>query len=171
MKHLMGFALIALTLSSCNKSNEEQKTDSPKEYPFLVVKPEDRNLSVKYTAVLEGQQDVEVRPEVSGLITKVCIEEGAKVRKGQVLFVIDQVPYRAALQKAQASVATAEAGLANAKLTLEGKEELYKEKVISDFELRTAQNSYKSAEAALLQAKALLREAENNLRTQRLRAR
>lgn len=163
MKHLMGFALIALTLSSCNKSNEEQKTDSPKEYPFLVVKPEDRNLSVKYTAVLEGQQDVEVRPEVSGLITKVCIEEGAKVRKGQVLFVIDQVPYRAALQKAQASVATAEAGLANAKLTLEGKEELYKEKVISDFELRTAQNSYKSAEAALLQAKALLREAENNL--------
>ncbi len=55
------------------------------------------------------------------------------MRRGQVLFVIDQVPYRAALQKAQASVATAEANLANAKLSLEGKQELFKEKVISDY--------------------------------------
>jgi len=130
---------------------------------LLAVKPEDKSLSVKYTAVLQGRQDVEVRPEVSGLITKVCVEEGARVHKGQVLFVIDQIPYKAALQKAQAAVATAEANLANAKLTLEGKEELFKEKVISDFELRTAQNTYKSAEASLLQAKAEQRTAENNL--------
>ncbi len=129
----------------------------------MVVKPEDKSLSVKYTAVLEGKQDVEVRPEVSGLITKVCVEEGAKVRKGQVLFIIDEVPYEAAYQKAKATVATAEANLANAKLTLDGKEELFKEKVISDFELRTAQNSYNSAEAALMQAKAELRNAENDL--------
>lgn len=129
----------------------------------MSVKPEDKSLSVKYTAVLEGRQDVEIRPEVSGLITKVNVEEGAKVKKGQVLFVIDQVPYRAALQRAQASVATAEANLANAKLSLEGKEELFKEKVISDFELRTAQNAYRSAEAALLQAKAEQRSAENDL--------
>lgn len=162
-KHIIAIALIGPVLYSCGKSSGEQKMDAPQEYPLLVVAPQDKNLSVKYTAVLEGRQDVEVRPEVSGLITKVCIDEGAKVRKGQVLFIIDQVPYRAALQKAQAAVATAEATLANAKLSLEGKEELFKEKVISDFELRTAQNSYKSAEAALLQAKAELRDAENNL--------
>ena len=159
----MAVAFTGLVLSSCGSGNVEQKADAPKEYPLLAVKPEDRSLSVKYSAVLEGRQDVEVRPEVSGLITKVCVEEGARVRKGQVLFVIDQVPYRAALQKAQASVATAEANLANAKLALDGKEELFKEKVISDFELRTAQNTYKSAEAALLQAKAELCNAENNL--------
>lgn len=128
-----------------------------------MVKPEDRNLSVKYSAVLEGCQDVEVRPEVAGLITKVNVKEGAHVRKGEVLFIIDQIPYRTAVQKAEAMVATAEAGVANAKLVLEGKEELFKEKVISDYELRTAQNSYRSAEASLLQAKAQLREAENNL--------
>ena len=150
---LIVIALIGLVFSSCGKGNEMQKVDTPQEYPLLVVKPEDRNLSVRYTAVLQGRQDVEVRPEVSGLITKVCIDEGAKVRKGQVLFVIDQVPYKAALQKAQAAVATAEAAKANAKLTLEGKEELFKENVISDFELRTAQNSYRSAEAALMQAR------------------
>lgn len=161
--HIIAVALAGLVLSSCSGGDGEQKSEMPQEYPLLTVKPEDKNLSVKYTAVLEGRQDVEVRPEVSGLITKVCVDEGAKVRKGQVLFVIDQVPYRAALQKAQAAVATAEANLANAKLSLEGKQELFNEKVISDFELRTAQNTYKSAEAALLQANAELRNAENNL--------
>ncbi len=162
-KQILAMTLAGLALSSCSHGEGDRKTDAPQEYPLLAVKPQDKSLAVKYSAVLEGRQDVEVRPEVSGLITKVCIDEGAKVRKGQVLFVIDQVPYRAALQKAQAAVATAEANLANARLTLDGKEELYKEKVISDFELRTAQNSYKSAEAALMQARAELRDAENNL--------
>lgn len=161
--YLMAAALTGMIMSSCGNGGGENGADAPQEYPLLVVKPEDRTLSVKYTSVLQGLQDVEVRPEVSGLITKVCVEEGARVRKGQVLFIIDQVPYRAALQKAKAAVATAEANLANSKLNLEGKEELFKEKVISDFELRTAQNSYKSAEAALLQANAELRTAENNL--------
>ncbi len=155
--------LIGLFLASCGNGNGDRQAAAPQEYPLLEVKPEDRSLSVKYTAVLEGRQDVEVRPEVSGLITKVCVEEGARVKKGQVLFVINQVPYQAAYQKAQASVATAEANLANAKLSLDGKEELFKEKVISDYELRTARNAYASAEAALLQAKAELRDAENNL--------
>ncbi len=160
---IFAMALTILTLSSCGGEKSENQAEAPQEYPLMSVKPEDKSLSVKYTAVLEGRQDVEIRPEVSGLITKVNVEEGAKVKKGQVLFVIDQVPYRAALQRAQASVATAEANLANAKLSLEGKEELFKEKVISDFELRTAQNAYSSAEAALLQAKAEQRSAENDL--------
>lgn len=133
------------------------------EYPLMTLKQEDRQLSVKYSAVIEGRQDVEVRPQVSGTITKVCVDEGAQVRKGQVLFVIDQVPYRAALQKAEASVATAEANAATAKQNLEGKELLYQGKVVSDFELRTARNEYKSALASLKQAKAELDDARNNL--------
>lgn len=80
-----------------------------------------------------------------------------------MLFVIDQIPYKAAVQKAQASVATAEANEATVKQTLEGKQMLYNEKVVSDFELRTAQNEYKSAQASLMQAKAELTDALNNL--------
>lgn len=91
------------------------------------------------------------------------MKEGARVSKGQVLFVIDQVPYLAALKQAEASVATAEANEATAKLTLEGKESLYKDKVISDFELRTARNNYQSAQATLMQAQAELVNARNNL--------
>lgn len=153
--------LCLLLFSACKQGGGEQAKTG--EYPLQTLKPEDRELTVKYSAVIEGKQDVEVRPQVSGTITRVCVEEGARVRKGQVLFVIDQVPYQAALQKAKAAVATAEANLATARLNLEGKEQLFKDKVVSDFELRTAQNTAKSAEAALQQAKAELRDAENNL--------
>lgn len=161
VKSILGFGLCCLALSACQQSRKPQEEGG--KYPLLTLTPEDRQLSVKYSAVIEGKQDVEVRPQVSGTITQVLVEEGAHVHKGQVLFIIDQVPYRAALQKARAAVATAEANEATAKQTLDGKMSLYEDKVISDFELRTAQNEYKSTQAALLQAQAELTDAQNNL--------
>lgn len=161
VKSILGIGLCCLVLSACQQNRKQQ--DEGGNYPLLTLKPEDRQLAVNYSAVIEGKQDVEVRPQVSGTITQVLVEEGARVHKGQVLFVIDQVPYRAALQKAQAAVATAEANEATAKQTLDGKLSLYEDKVISNFELRTAQNEYKSAQAALLQAQAELTDAKNNL--------
>ena len=157
---VLGFACFSF-LIGCKSEGKQDNDDS--DYPLMTLKKEDRQLSVSYPAVIEGRQDVEVRPQVSGTITRVCVEEGARVHKGQVLFVIDQVPYRAAVQKAKAAVAVAEANEATAKQTLDGKKILYNDKVISDFELRTAQNEYKSAEANLMQAKAELTDAQNNL--------
>lgn len=157
---VLGLGCVML-LAGCQSQTSQQGSST--DYPLLTLKPEDRQLSVKYSAVIEGKQDVEIRPQVSGTITEVCVEEGARVRKGQVLFVIDQVPYQAALKQAEASVATAEANEATAKLTLEGKESLYQDKVISDFELRTARNNYRTAQAALMQAQAELTNARNNL--------
>lgn len=132
-------------------------------YPLLKVFPEDRTLSVSYSAVIEGKQDVEVRPQVSGFVTDVRVKEGARVKKGQILFVIDTIPYAAAYRQAKAAVATSEAQLATAELSLEGSEDLYEEKVISDFELQTARNSYNSAVAALRQAEAAEASAAQNL--------
>ena len=161
IKSIIVSGLGLMLLASCGQDGKQQTEAG--EYALMTLKPEDRQLSVKYSAVIEGKQDVEVRPQVSGTITQVCVKEGARVKKGQVLFVIDQVPYLAALQKAKAAVATAEANLATARLNLEGKESLFNDKVISDFELRTAQNTCKSAQAALQQAQAEKRDAENNL--------
>lgn len=129
----------------------------------MTLKREDRQLTERYAAVIRGRQDVEVRPQVSGTITQVRVEEGAKVKRGQILFIIDQVPYKAAVEVAKAAVATAEAAEETARQTLEGKQMLYADKVISDFELRTAQNEYKSAQAATMQARAELVNARNNL--------
>lgn len=129
----------------------------------MAVTPENRRLERVYTAVINGRQSVEIRPQVSGTITKICIEEGAKVSKGQVLFVIDQVPYRAALQTAIANVKSAEAIVATARITADSKEELFKENVVSAFDLQVSRNSLQEAEAALEQARANEVNARNDL--------
>lgn len=122
-----------------------------------------RTLSQSYTAVINGRQSVEIRPQVSGTITQVCIAEGAKVKKGQTLVIIDQVPYKAALETAVVNVKSAEASVGTARLTANSKEQLFKEKVVSDFDLQTARNSLLQAEATLAQAKAEEVNARNNL--------
>lgn len=66
-------------------------------------------MTEKYPASIEGRQDIAIFPQVSGTISKVCVKEGQKVRKGQSLFIIDQVPFKAALQMAQANVEAAQA--------------------------------------------------------------
>lgn len=163
LRNSIAFGLfLALVCPAC-KQNRNVQQGAGNDYPLLTLTREDRKLSVKYSAVIEGKQDVEIRPQVSGFITDVRVKEGAYVNKGDILFVIDQVPYQAALQKAEANVASAEANLAIARQTLEGKQLLYDEKVVSDFELRTAENNYRTACATLLQAQAEKRDAENNL--------
>lgn len=150
-----------LSFASC-KQKVQTRTEAVT-YPLLKVSTEDRTLSVSYSSVIEGKQDVEVRPQVSGFITDVLVKEGAKVRKGQTLFIIDTIPYAASYREAKAAVATAQAQLATSELSLEGSEDLYNEKVISDFELQTARNSYNSAVAVLRQAEAAEASAAQNL--------
>lgn len=145
-------------------SCDNQQKDMPSEkYKTLTVTKSNQTLQSEYPAILRGRQAVEVRPQVSGTITKICIKEGDIVHKGQVLFIIDQVPYKAALETALANVKSAEAKLRTARLTANSKEELYKEKVISDFDRQTAINQQLEAEAALAQAKAEETNARNSL--------
>lgn len=146
-------------ICACNDSQQD-KTES--QYKTLKITRTDQTLQSDYTARLKGRQEVEIRPQVSGLITDIRINEGDAVKKGQVLFIIDQVPYKAALETAIANVRSAEAQLATAKLTAQSKETLYKEKIISDFELQTARNTLAEAEAVLAQAKAQELNARNN---------
>ena len=156
----IGLCLL-MGMNSCKQQATQQPTAST--YPLITLAPEDRTLTVSYTSVIEGKQDVEIRPQVSGFVTDVLVKEGAKVRKGEPLFIIDTIPYAATYRQAKAAVATAEAQMATARLTLEGDEELYKEKVISDFQLQTTRNNYNTAVAALAQAKAQEASAANNL--------
>lgn len=152
-------ALLGMLTACTQPAPTSQETG----YKTMTVKKENRLLTNSYSAVVKGRQSVEIRPQVSGTITEICVKEGAKVHKGQVLFVIDQVPYKAALQTALANVKSAEAAVATARLTFDSKEELFKERVISDFDRQTAQNSLLEAEASLAQAKANETNARNDL--------
>ena len=156
--------------TSCKQQTSQQQQTQASVYPVLKLATTDRTLSESYTAVIEGKQYVEVRPQVSGIITDVLVKEGANVRKGETLFIIDTIPYAAAYNQALAAVASAEAQVATAKLNLTGSEELYKQKVISDFELQTSVNSYNTAVANLANAKAQEASAANNLSFTRVKS-
>jgi len=156
-----GTILFLLILSSCN--NEEEKNTAPKYYPTKILAADNRTTSTQYPAILKGRQSVEIRPQCSGLVTRICIEEGACVKKGQVLFVIDQAPYLSALKTASANVSQAETRLATARLTLDSKEMLFKEQVISEYEWQTARNELKAAEATLEQMQAQYDNARTEL--------
>lgn len=132
-------------------------------YEVMTLSPADRMISSTYSATIRGRQDIDIYPQVGGTLTKVCVTEGQRVKNGQTLFIIDQVPYEAALQTAVANVESANASLATAQLTYDSKQELFKENVVSSFDLSTAKNSLLAAKAQLAQAKAQEINARNNL--------
>ena len=151
------------TFTACNAPKAEKTTTDGASYRTIVVSKSSQTLKTDYTAKLQGRQLVEVRPQVSGIITAIRIREGDRVRKGQTLFVIDQVPYKAAVEVARANVKSAETAVAAKRLTADSKTKLYEKQVVSEYDLQMARSDLASAEATLAQAKAQLTNAANNL--------
>lgn len=165
MKHkILGLITISMAFfCSCRQTSTTVASKSDAVYPTLEIQLSDRTLTTAYSAAISGVQTVEIRPQVSGMITDILIEEGESVRKGQVLFVIDQTPYKAAYEIAVASVKSAEAALSTAKLIYESNQNLYEQDVVSEFDLMTAKNDLVDAEARLTLCKAEEVNASNNL--------
>ncbi|MBR5103258.1 MAG: efflux RND transporter periplasmic adaptor subunit [Bacteroidales bacterium] len=155
------FSVIAL--AGCNQKKTQTATQKENYYETMEVTLSDRTLTTGYSAAISGVQTVEIRPQVSGMITDILIEEGESVTKGQVLFIIDQTPYKAAYEIAVANVKSAEAALSTAKLILESNKNLYEQDVVSEFDLMTAKNDLIEAEARLALCKAEEVNASNNL--------
>ena len=135
----------------------------PAEYAVMTIATTYREIPINYSATIRGRQDIAIYPQVSGTIFELCVNEGQTVSKGQPLFIIDQVPYKAALQTAEANVAAAKAGVATAQLTYDSKKELYAKNVVSQYDLLTAENTLLTAKAQLAQAEAQRVNAANNL--------
>lgn len=159
---LLAAVTCGVLFSSCGGKERNSHSDKA-QYQTMVVERKDMTLERQYSARMTGRQIVEVRPQVSGCITRICINEGEAVRKGQTLFVIDQVPYRAALEMAVATRKSAEARLATARMNFENETLLKEERVVSNVSVETMRNALLEAEAALSQAKAQEVNARNNL--------
>lgn len=165
-------ACAAALLTGCGKGNQSLPTSNA--FPVMTVGTQNAELQTTYPATIKGIQDVEIRPKVSGFITELRVHEGQAVRKGQILFVIDNEQYQQAVRQAQAavtaaksqvtqasaSVNSANAQLATAKLTYTNSKNLYNNKVIGSYELQTSENTYRSAVAAAAQAKSAVAAAE-----------
>ena len=158
--------LFIITLSAmcvaCGGKNQGRQQTVP-EFAVITLQPETVKLTSAYPATFKGRQDVEIRPNVSGFITKLCVDEGATVRKGQVLFIVDPTQYEAAVRTAEAAVATAEAAVRTQQITVDNKRELNKKQIISDYDLSMAENTLAQSQAQLAQAKAQLTTARQNL--------
>ncbi len=162
LARLMVLSSVALAAVSCGGGNQ-MGMGGVKSYAVETVEPTSVTLNSSYPASIQGMQDVEIRPRVGGYITKLCVDEGSVVKKGQALFLIDKVQYEAAVRAADASVKMAEAAVATSKLTLNNKQDLYSKNIISEYDLQTAQNNLRTAEAQLAQAKAQLISAQQDL--------
>ncbi len=161
LKHLPLLMIGALVATSC--AQQEQATPPPAAYTMITVAKSDCSYTKAASATIRGRQDIEIIPQVSGTLTEVRVKEGDNVSKGEVMFVIDQVPYKAAVATAKANLANANATLATAELTLKSKKALYEQKVVSEFDYQTAQNTAMVASAQVASAEAALENAENNL--------
>lgn len=159
----VAFAALGLSvLTACGGGQGGMKMGD-NQFAVEAVKVTSSNQSEQYPATIKGLQDIEVRPQVSGLIVKLCVDEGATVRKGQALFQIDPTQYKAAYDQAAASVKSAKANLETITATERNKKMLHDQKIISDFEYLTAVNNLLTAKANLAQAGAAYTAAKQNL--------
>jgi len=158
--------LLALSLAACGgKKKDTAKQGPPKiqTYPVLKLRPDTVTLYQDYPATIQGEQNVEIRPKVDGYVQAIYVDEGASVRKGQLLFKISAPQYEQDVRTAEAGIKTALADEAAAEMGVRKVEPLVARGIISKYELEGAQYTLQSRQAALAQARATLANARTNL--------
>jgi membrane fusion protein (multidrug efflux system) len=168
VKTPLQFLLIPLfsLLISCG-GRDDNKTppaaDQIQSYPVVALPSQSTTLETDYPATLEGIQNVDVRPKVDGFIEQIYVDEGATVKKGQLLFRINAPQYEQLVRTANASISSAEADVNAAQLQVNKTKPLVEKDIISKYDLDAAQLTLQSRRAALAQARAELSNAKVNL--------
>lgn len=148
-------------LSSCG--GQQQQVQQAPQIATITVAYGTSNLDSSYPATIKGRTDIAIRPQVTGFITKVHVDEGQRVHKGQVLFTLDQVQYEASVESAKAAVNVAKAAVSTAQLTADNKKMLFEKNIISEYEWQMAENTLAQAKAQLAQVESGLINAQKNL--------
>ena len=155
--------LIMLFIYSCSSSPAAAPAPPPPSLPVESIVSSTDTTYQEYPASIEGTVNVEVRPQVSGTLDRVFVDEGAFVKAGEPLFKINDQPYRAALNNAIASQHAAESAAANAQLEVDKLTPLVQNKVVSEYQLKTAKAALDVAKANIEQAKANVSTAQINV--------
>ncbi|UOE38914.1 efflux RND transporter periplasmic adaptor subunit [Chryseobacterium oryzae] len=157
------FAVLVMA-SACKNSDKETEQPTPSvEAEILTLQPTDAVIDQTFPASLQGKDNVQLRPQISGYIDKIFVDEGAFVRAGQPLFRINASVYREQKNTALASLAMAKSQLASAKLELDKYKVLTDNKVVADFQFKKAKTNYENAKAAVTQQQTLVASADVNL--------
>ena len=159
VKHFSIMLAAAAVLASCTKLPEEQHTS----FETLTLSRQTVTAPMSWSAAIRGKGDVSIVSRSTGTLDAICVKDGQRVKKGDVLFLIDSRRAENALVHAKADLQTAIANRENAKLEAESNKELADKGIISDYLLRKSLNNLQSAEAQVAQAMAAVRDAELQL--------
>jgi membrane fusion protein (multidrug efflux system) len=154
--------IIGLAISSC-KGKTEIEPPKPMDVAVVQVMQQNVALESEYTGQTYGESDVEIRTRVEGWVLSMNFKEGSMVKKGQLLYTIDPLPYKNAVDEASAALADANGLMIKAKNDLDRIEPLAKIGAVSQRELVAAQASYNSSKAMVESSDAALRNSKIEL--------
>ncbi|MCT8988434.1 efflux RND transporter periplasmic adaptor subunit [Shewanella phaeophyticola] len=157
----------AIWITACGKAEDaaqaQQQQQPPSPVGVMTVEAVSQAITVELPGRSRAFLEAEVRPQVSGIITKRAFTEGSEVTQGQSLYQIDSATYKAALVSAQADLASANASLASAKAKAARYAQLVKTNAVSKQDFDETEAAYKEAQAAVTVAKAAINTANINL--------
>lgn len=162
-KKSLFIAAAAAMMTSCGSNQQQSMQQGAPAIATMTVTTGNADLENTYPATIKGKTDIDIRPQVTGFITKVHVDEGDHVRKGQVLFTLDQVQFQAAVDQAKASVNVAKTAVETAQITADNNRALAAKNIISDYARQVSDNQLAQAKAQLAQAQAGLVNAQKNL--------
>ncbi|MGE8292437.1 MAG: efflux RND transporter periplasmic adaptor subunit, partial [Sphingobacterium sp.] len=163
-KRATNLFIALVLLSSCSgKQQDGGYQQGPAEVLFGTVTTGDATIRNEYASAIEGVSNIEIRPQVTGYLQKIFVDEGDYVRAGQALFKIEDRIFQEQLTNARAALSVAESNLLTAKIELDRKTELTKNRIVSDIQMQEAQASYAAAKASVLQARSAIASAQINL--------
>jgi len=156
-------AAVGLVLTACSGSPEA--VPPPKPVAVTVVSVAQRTVPVygQYVGQTEAVRTVEVRARVEGFLERQAVPDGAEVKAGDVLFVIDSRPFRVALNNAKAQLVRDEARLVNAQQVASRYRPLYERQAVSRQELEQAEADERAAAATVDTSRAAVEQVELNL--------
>lgn len=163
MKNLLISTIVALIAMGCSNNNASAPQAAAPALPVISIANTDAVTDAEFPAALQGTVDIEIRPQVSGNLERILVDEGAYVTKGQPIFKINEQPFREQLNNASALLHAAEAAQTNAQLEVEKLTPLVANAVVSDYQLKSAKAALKIATANVEQARAAVGSARINL--------
>ena len=161
--NLIPLLAASLLYIGCSDASKNASAPPPPSLPVMQVASASELTYQEYPASIEGILNVDIRPQVSGSLDKVFVDEGSFVKQGTPLFKINELPYRAQYNNALASLHAAEANLLTSQLEIDKITPLVANKVVSEYQLKTAKAANQAAKANIEQAKANVATAEINL--------
>ncbi|WP_343557900.1 efflux RND transporter periplasmic adaptor subunit [Sphingobacterium sp.] len=157
------YVLSAIFLYSCSTGTSKPIDPPPVNLPVVTIENGNETVYQEYPATIEASANIEIRPQVEGILENIYVDEGAKVTKGQALFKINDRPYQEQLNQAKANLLAAKASLENAELEVEKKTKLVNTKVLTDFQLKTAISARNAAKANVQLALSAVETAKINV--------